>query len=86
MIVETKSANQLYKESGSELPFKLWIEEQKEKGLFIPNPKLQEKVEEEIQETVSTTPSSKFNKRYVMIGALIGVGVIAYFVLNKKQR
>lgn len=85
MIIETKSANQLYKESGSELPFKVWIEEQKEQGVFIPNPKLQEKVEEEIQETASNANSSTFDKRLVLAGALVGAGVIAYFIFKKRR-
>jgi hypothetical protein len=33
----TKSANQLYRESGTTLPFKEWIEREKSKGIHIPN-------------------------------------------------
>jgi hypothetical protein len=33
----TKSANQLYRESGTTLPFKEWIEREKAKGVHIPN-------------------------------------------------
>lgn len=32
-----KSANQLYKESGTTLSFKQWIEREKAKGVHIPN-------------------------------------------------
>lgn len=32
-----KSANQLYKESGTTLSFKDWIEREKSKGVHIPN-------------------------------------------------
>lgn len=35
----TKSANQLWKESNTTLPFKNWLEREKEKGQFIPNKK-----------------------------------------------
>jgi hypothetical protein len=31
------SANKLYKQSGSTLPFKDWLEREKAKGKFIPN-------------------------------------------------
>jgi hypothetical protein len=31
------SANKIYKESGSSLPFKDWLEREKNKGKFIPN-------------------------------------------------
>ena len=32
-----KSANQLYKESGTQLSIKEWIEREKQKGVHIPN-------------------------------------------------
>jgi hypothetical protein len=36
------SANRLWKESGSNLPFKDWLEREKAKGEFIPNIQAQE--------------------------------------------
>ena len=35
----TKSANQLWRESGTSLSFKDWLDREKEKGKFIPNKK-----------------------------------------------
>lgn len=37
-----KGANQLWKESGSQLPFKDWLQREKDKGRFLPNKKLSE--------------------------------------------
>lgn len=37
-----KGANQLWKESGSLLPFKDWLQREKDKGRFLPNKKLEE--------------------------------------------
>jgi hypothetical protein len=35
-----KSANQLWKESGSALSFKSWLQREKDKGRFLPNKQL----------------------------------------------
>lgn len=35
-----KSANQLWKESGSTLNFKTWLQREKDKGRFLPNKQL----------------------------------------------
>lgn len=35
-----KSANQLWKESGSTLSFKTWLQREKDKGRFLPNKQL----------------------------------------------
>lgn len=37
-----KSANQLWRESGSTLSFKNWLEREKDKGRFLPNKQLKE--------------------------------------------
>jgi len=37
-----KSANQLWKESGSTLSFKEWLQREKDKGRFLPNKQLVE--------------------------------------------
>lgn len=41
-----KSANELYRESGSEKSFKDWLNEEKEKGIFIYNKHLNKKIED----------------------------------------
>ena len=37
-----KSANQIWKESGSTLSFKNWLQREKDKGRFLPNKQLME--------------------------------------------
>ena len=37
-----KSANQIWKESGSSLSFKNWLQREKDKGRFLPNKQLME--------------------------------------------
>jgi hypothetical protein len=36
-LIEEKSANQIWKESGTTLSFRDWLEREKEKGSYIPN-------------------------------------------------
>jgi hypothetical protein len=68
-----KSANQIWKESGSTLSFKNWLQREKDKGRFLPNKKLMEfnSLEEEntasdsqklIQETLKNKSNLKPKK------------------------
>jgi hypothetical protein len=50
---ELKSANQLYKESGSSLPFKEWISREKDKGTFMYANGLQSKINEVIAANIT---------------------------------
>jgi hypothetical protein len=50
---ELKSANQLYKESGSSLPFKEWIAREKDKGTFMYANGLQSKINEVIAANIT---------------------------------
>jgi hypothetical protein len=82
------SANRLWKESGSNLPFKDWLEREKAKGEFIPNIQAQEEFNNadggDEQQPPQTNPlkgkletGSIIGKNLLIIGAL-AIGV--YFI------
>jgi hypothetical protein len=82
------SANKLYKESGTTLSFKEWLEREKGKGKFIPNV---EAIEEfinadggtsaESSEQAEITAKSVENKQMFTSVARVGLLVVlAYFV------
>lgn len=68
-----KSANQIWRESGTSLTFKNWLQREKDKGRFLPNKKLMEfndvdgesttKARDLIQETLDK--AEKKNKQVV---------------------
>jgi hypothetical protein len=72
-----KSANQIWKESGSTLNFKTWLQREKDKGRFLPNKQLLEfnsiegntesPAREIINETLDETKESK-NKKTTAFG------------------
>jgi hypothetical protein len=73
----TKSANQLYRESGTTLPFKEWIEREKAKGIHIPNVEANNEMLNLLGN--ETKPLDKDNKK--MIGNImftIGIISLAY--------
>lgn len=73
------SANQLYRESGSSLPFKEWIEREKSKGVFIPNVKAQEDYNNaDGGDEVETAQSVKSN---LQVGSIIGKNLLFVGVL-----
>jgi hypothetical protein len=88
------SANKLYKESGTTLSFKEWLEREKAKGKFIPNVEAMEEfvnadggVSEETSEKPEITAKSVENKQ--MITSIVRVGfiaVLAYFVYQTIKR
>lgn len=81
-----KSANQLWRESGSTLSFKHWLQREKDKGRFLPNKQLNEfnsvdgdssltSSQELIQETLKKNKSNEVpNKvglnKYVILGSV----------------
>lgn len=85
---EIKSANQLYRESGSTLPFKQWIEREKSKGIFIPNIEAQNEMMNVIGEDTKTT-EDKPNHLVRNLAVLAVIGVLSYFayrtIKNKNQ-
>lgn len=95
---ELKSANQLYRESGSSLPFKTWLEREKEKGTFMYANGLQSKVNEAIAENISDAADSAEPKKelpsntilglnkYVVIGlGLVVVAAIGYGIYKRRK-
>lgn len=94
--MNNKSANALYKESGSELPFKDWLTEEKAKGTFIYNDKLNKKIMDNIGQhsfhsadgttpaiaaVVATTTQSGFTKRDAkMIIVGAGSAIVLFFI------
>ena len=89
-LKEFKSANQRYKESGSGLPFKDWIEREKAKGIVLPKIGVTDVFEEtkaELDLNKDKRSDNKIvglNKRILMLSTLIVVGAVAYKYLYKK--
>ena len=82
------SANKLYKESGTTLSFKEWLEREKGKGKFIPNVEAMEEfinadggTSGESSEQSEITAKSVENKQMFTSVARVGLLVVlAYFV------
>ena len=82
-----KSANQLYKESNTNLPFKDWLNEEKRNG------QLKEEVKKEqfmyqnaTEETNTSVEFLGVNVKYIVIGALvIGAAYMGYKYWKKRQ-
>jgi hypothetical protein len=85
-----KSANQLYKESGTTLSFKDWIEREKTKGVHIPNvaanAEMLSLLGEDENKKQNQPDKRKILIRNVAFGITIVVlGVFAYRVFTKKK-
>ena len=88
------SANQQYKLSGSVLPFKDWLNREKEKGEVIPKSGISDVLEDalNIDETNSLEPKKQdkkttvlgLSKPILMLSALVIVGAVAYKYYYKK--
>lgn len=82
------SANKLYKESGTTLSFKEWLEREKAKGKFIPNVEAMEEfvnadggTSEDSSDKPEITAESVENKQLFTSVARVGlIVVLAYFV------
>jgi hypothetical protein len=82
------SANRLWKESGSNLPFKHWLEREKAKGEFIPNIQAQEEFNnadggDEPQTPVGNPLTGKLQTGSIIGKNLLIIGVLAvgvYFI------
>lgn len=88
----TKSANQLWKESGTTLSFKDWIQREKDKGVEIANKLLEDVVEpyKQQQETkIDTKVNDKFNLGVPKWAIYTGLSVLTFAVIykfyNKKK-
>ena len=95
---QLKSANQLYRESGSSLPFKTWLEREKEKGTFMYANGLQSKINEAIAENIgdaaenaepkATLPANTIFglNKYVVIGlGVVVVAAIGYGIYKRRK-
>lgn len=77
------SANRLWKQSGSNLTFKDWLEREKSKGEFIPNIQAQEEFNNaDGSEDTTIAGDGDLFKKKVEIGSIIGkniliIGVVA---------
>jgi hypothetical protein len=88
------SANQLYKQSGSDKPFKVWLKENQDKGVLDNHEKMYnangDEEEDNEESTSSTTPTKTPTKKaptthqakqkmgMLNIVGLVGVGLLLY--------
>ena len=86
------SANQQYKLSGSVLPFKDWINREKEKGEVIPKSGISDVLEAEDYSIAGVEPKKQdkkttvigLSKPILLLSALVIVGAVAYKYYYKK--
>jgi len=90
------SANQLWKNSKSNLPFKDWINREKAKGEIIPQSGVNNAIEQEILDKVSqkeiiddkSVPNKKLilglNPNVLIISALVVLSALTYKYYQKK--
>jgi hypothetical protein len=85
------SANKIYKESGSSLPFKDWLEREKNKGKFIPNAQALKEFQnfdgENIAEeqTISEgkfISDNAFRNTLILLG--LGIGIYLFYKSQKE--
>jgi len=82
------SANKLYKQSGSTLPFKDWLEREKAKGKFIPNVEAMEEfynadgTEEAPAETTeikkADVDKAQMTSKVLRVGLIVLLGYLVY--------
>ncbi len=82
-----KSANQLWRESGTSLSFKDWIQREKDKGVEIKN-KLLENVVSSLQETdlKDTTDTTRFAFGIPKWVIYTGVSVVSFAIVYKLYK
>ena len=81
-----KSANQLYKESKSEIPFKEWLHEEQKNGVLADHEKMFNADGEELEDDiVIKKPTNKRAKSNLMRNNMIGIAAIGLIIygLNK---
>ena len=88
------TANQMYKQSGSGLPFKEWIKREKAKGILIPQKGVTDEYNEavgnlETEEIKNEKKKSKtvvgLSKPILIISVLMIVGAIGYTYYRKNK-
>jgi hypothetical protein len=82
------SANKVYRESGSSLPFKDWLEREKNKGSFIPNAQALKEfenfdgAENPKEETNDFAKDSSMNT--IVIVAVVGIVLFGIYKFTRK--
>lgn len=93
-IENGKSANQIWKESGTTLSFADWIQREKDKGRFLPNQIVAEVADSIknslgiVSEPTTVNTSTKvvgLNKWIIVASIAIIGGAIAYTIVKKKK-
>ncbi len=89
------TANQMYKNSGSTLPFREWLNREKEKGIVIPQQGVSDRIDDELQkkldgEEVNFIKSGEntvlgLNKTVLIISTLIVLGAVGYTIYRKRK-
>jgi len=88
------SANAMYKQSGSTLSFKDWLEREKNKGKFIPNIQAQMEFEnadgsktaqEDIKGAGQLEIGSIIGKNLLITLAIVAGGILAYKYYKKNK-
>ena len=82
-----KSANQLYKESKTTMPFKEWLNEQKRNGQLKEEAKIEQVMYQNATEDKSTAVEVfGVNVKYIAIGLLVvGAAYMGYRYCKKRQ-
>tara|TARA_R110000744_G_scaffold156744_4_gene272482 strand:- start:7518 stop:7793 length:276 start_codon:yes stop_codon:yes gene_type:complete len=84
--MNNKSANQLYKESKSELPFKKWLQQEQGNGVLADHEKMFNADGDELEDdVVIKKPTNKIAKSNLMRNNMIGIAAIGLIIygLNK---
>jgi hypothetical protein len=83
----TKSANQLYKESGTQLSFKDWIEREKAKGAQIPNVAANAEMESMLNAEGQTDKEPDTNKIILRnVATTLVVATLVFFVVKALRK
>lgn len=85
-----KSANQLYRESGTTLSFKQWIEREKAKGVQIPNVEANAAMMNAIgaEETTKENEPDKTKiliRNVAFVAVIIVLGIVAVKTIKAKK-
>ena len=83
--MNNKSANQLYKESKSEPPFKKWLQEEQGNGVLADHEKMFNADGEELEDERIKKPTTKKAQSNLMRNNIIGIVAIGLIIygLNK---
>ena len=85
---EPKTANQLYRESGTTLSFAEWLEREKAKGTEMVNAEIKaaiERLNNGKEQKTQATNDLGLNKGVVVLGVMIIGAAIVWAMFNKKK-